>query len=78
MKEYNDFKEYGTDLKKQYEELQQKQKSLDAKIRKRAKLVLDDLSDAELANIYPKNLLLLIIKREADYVKESKQIEIKF
>lgn len=71
-------KEYGTDLKKQFEDLQQKQKHLDAKIRKRAKLVLDDLSDAELANIFPKNLLLLIIKKEKEYINKSKQTEIKF
>jgi hypothetical protein len=72
-------KEYGTDLKKQYDELQAKQKHLEAKIRKRAKLVLgDDYSDGELANIYPKNLLLLIIHKEAQYASQSRQTKIDF
>jgi len=72
-------KEYGTDLKKQYEDLQRQLNHVEAKIRKRAKLVLtDDYTEGELRNVFPKNLLLLIIKKEQEYVKKSKQTELKF
>lgn len=66
-----DIKEYGTDLLKQFNDLEKKQKHLEAKIRKRAKLVLGDMP-----NVDPKYLLRLIINKEAEYVNQSRQTDL--
>ena len=65
-----ELKEYGADLLKEYNELQAKQKHLEAKIYKRAKLVLGNMPKVD-----PKYLLRLIIHKEEEYVKQSKQLD---
>lgn len=74
-KKDNNIKEYGVDLEKQYKDALAKVKYIEKKIKKRAKLVLDDLDDKELENIFPKYLLILIKKKEKEYVEQTEQLD---
>ena len=80
MAKKESIKIYGTDLKKDWEDLKKKQKSLEGKVRKRAKLVLNEHGYP--ANVIDsmdvKYLLPLIIRAEEKYAELSKQTELNF
>lgn len=78
MAKKESIKVYGSDLKKDWEDLKKKEKSLEGKIRKRAKLVLNEHGYP--ANVIDsmdvKYLLPLIIRAEEKYVAQSRQTEL--
>jgi hypothetical protein len=78
MAKKENIKIYGTDLKKDWDDLKKKQKSLEGKIRKRAKLVLNEhgYSANVIDSMDVKYLLPLIIRAEEKYVAQSRQTEL--
>lgn len=67
-------KEYGEDLEKQLDDAQKKVTSIENKIRKRAKLVLEYHPDT-IDQLFVSQLLIEIKQKDQEYVDQSNQTE---